>query len=135
MYSIFIVHVPDFNLTSLSCISMWGKPSNIHTLNFQFFIYIENMRKNIGIPLSFLVLLSWVSPPCYVRQCSTISDSLFNQLVKGLVHTYIISDMSRGKLLHKYMWILVHCNTQPLIFRLLFSFLCLGGILRSMIAQ
>ena len=35
-----------------------------------------------------------IIPWCYIRQCLTSSDSLLNQLVKGLVHTYIIFDLS-----------------------------------------
>ena len=81
---------------------MWGKPSNIHTLDFQFLIYIENIEEKCWD--SFVILSFGIpdEPPCYVRQCSTSSNSLFNRLVKGLVHMYIISDMSRGKLLHMY---------------------------------
>ena len=70
-------------------------------------------------PLICHLYVTWVnySMYCYVRQCSTSSDSLLNQLVRGLVHMYII------------MWYVLlglgvnYCIcTQLLIFR--FSFLC-----------
>ena len=41
---------------------MYGKPSYICALNFQFFRYHENIEKNIGIPLLFLVLEFWTTP-------------------------------------------------------------------------
>ena len=41
---------------------MYGKPSYIRALNFQFFRYHENIEQNIGIPLSFLVLEFQMSP-------------------------------------------------------------------------
>ena len=99
MFSISIAHLADFNLTLLSCISMWGNPSNIHALNFQFFIYNENIEEKHWD--SFVVLSFGIpgEPPCYVRQCSASGNSLY-WIVKGTSGANMIpnmSYMSRGK--------------------------------------
>ena len=42
---------------------MWGKLSNISTLDFKIYYYtMKVLGEDVGIPLSFLVLKSWMSP-------------------------------------------------------------------------
>ena len=57
---------------------------------FQFLLYNENIEENCWDSFAILSFAILDKPPCYVRQCSTNGNSLFNQSEKGLVHMYII---------------------------------------------
>ena len=62
---------------------MWGKPSNIHALDFQFLIYNEHIEETCWD--SFVILSFGIpdEPPWYVRQCLASGNSFYHLVKRG----------------------------------------------------